>query len=391
MGCPTSLDRESVRRVCLDAAANAHAAERAFVASMAWGHGSVGYGRWRTGRILADTSDAGAQLRDVAKTLAGDGAVAAYRRLASYADCRLEGLGPAFGTKYLYFVQPPRRSPRALILDALVADWLDRETDLGLRAGAWSVATYERYLGVMHEWAASLDCSPDELESCMFRAMATERGNQWGGATPTIPGKGAVAPRRPDVVVASRRLVHLTPAAIKGGTLIQEPFRTDVYTGLVRAAVDGRLVAYSDLLPGDPRHVAEWAKYEEPQNEGPAKHRRDLSAERAILAEQREAVIQMRQDLVIDLAEAKKRIGLLNDQDAALNPPPRSRVPTILVERNGRMVYVVPLDLDFMAWEPARLNGILRSLWSAVELDKDYTPIRAIWRDPSTRKERLST
>ena len=36
---------------------------------------------------------------------------------------------------------------------------------------------------------------------------------------------------------------------------MQGPFRTDVYAGLVRAAVDGRLVAYSDLLPGDPRHV----------------------------------------------------------------------------------------------------------------------------------------
>jgi hypothetical protein len=79
-------------------------------------------------------------------------------------------------------------------------------------------------------------------------------------------------------------------------------------------------------------------------------------------------------------------VGTRLDQDAALNPPPRSRVPTTLVERNGRMVYVVPLDLDFMAWEPARLNGIFRSLWSAVELDKDYHPIRAIWRDPSTRR-----
>ena len=165
------------------------------------------------------------------------------------------GLGPAFGTKYLYFTQPPPQGPRALIVDALVTEWLDRETDLGFAAGAFSVPTYGRYLEMMHDWAASLGCEPDELESCMFRAIATERGSQWGGAAINTPGAGSGTRRRRNRAAAIKPPGRLTPEGMKGGSRVQGPFRTDVYAGVVRAAVDGRLVAYSDLLPDDPRHV----------------------------------------------------------------------------------------------------------------------------------------
>ena len=98
---------------------------------------------------------------------AEDGASAAYERLASHKDCGLRGLGPAFGTKYIYFIQPRDQAVRALIFDRLVADWLGRETNLGLSAGAWSVAMYARYLDAMHAWASSLGCQPDDVETCI--------------------------------------------------------------------------------------------------------------------------------------------------------------------------------------------------------------------------------
>jgi len=128
--------------------------------------------------------------------------------------------------------------------------------------------------------------------------------------------------------------------------------------------------------------LAEWARYREPED-NPAAPRRDVDAERAILAEQRTAVIQMRQDLLINREEAKQRIAAINEQDAALNPPPPI-LPWTLVERHGRLVRRVVIE-DPMTLAPARFNEILRSLWKAVELSPEYLPVRAIWRDPARR------
>lgn len=178
---PSSLDRQVVRRACADAALDANSAERAFVAVMAWGYGTeVGYGPWRTHRVLTQTPDAGDRLARVARTLSEDGAISAYGRLTHDSDCRLRWLGPAFGTKYLYFCQPEGQPMTALILDSLVSTWLRREAKLDLNPIPWSVRTYQRYLEQMHLWANGLRCRPDELEHCIFREMATERNSQSG-------------------------------------------------------------------------------------------------------------------------------------------------------------------------------------------------------------------
>lgn len=58
------------------------------------------------------------------RLLAADGPLGAYESLARDSCARLRGLGPAFGTKYLYFTQPEGAATEALILDAFVARWL---------------------------------------------------------------------------------------------------------------------------------------------------------------------------------------------------------------------------------------------------------------------------
>lgn len=178
---PALIDRQIVREKCQQAAADANSAQWAFIVVMAWGYGKqVGYGPWRTHRVLSQTTSAAERLATVAQTLVDDDAVAAYGRLAHEGDCNLRGLGPAFGTKYLYFCQPIGRETTALILDSLVAQWLRQETELHLNPLRWSVATYRKYLEKMHEWAFVLKCKPDDLEYCIFRKLATERGSQWG-------------------------------------------------------------------------------------------------------------------------------------------------------------------------------------------------------------------
>jgi hypothetical protein len=176
---PRGLDRSSLQKVGTSAADDPVSAEFAFIAVMAWGFGNVGYGPFRTKRILTETPGAADRLRSVAEAVARNGAIAGYHRLAT--DCRLRYLGPAFGTKFLYFTQPTDRRPRALILDAFVSRWLGRETSRNFDVAAWSESTYAQYLDLIHGWAAKLGCEPDLLEYSMFQQIANERGSQWAG------------------------------------------------------------------------------------------------------------------------------------------------------------------------------------------------------------------
>ena len=175
---PTLLERAAIRSFCADASTGTRSAERALVAVMVWGQGNRGYGRFRTSRILS-AAHASERLCSVARTLAADGPLAAYRRLADPADCGIANLGAAFGTKYLYFCQPSGQETTALILDKNLADWLLVNAGLHVRSQPWSEPRYAAYLRQMHAWAAELACAPDEVELCIFQAMANESGGQW--------------------------------------------------------------------------------------------------------------------------------------------------------------------------------------------------------------------
>ena len=89
-------------------------------------------------------------------------------------------LGPAFGTKYLHFCQPTGQPGRALILDAFAAEGLQRFAETSLDPIPWAEPTYRTYLRLMHTWAGALKIDPEDLEYCIFKAIADERGSQWG-------------------------------------------------------------------------------------------------------------------------------------------------------------------------------------------------------------------
>ena len=174
---PKRLDRDVVRTVASNAHSGPTEAVVAFVATMTWGFGSVGYGPHRVRRVLETTPTAPVLLHAVARTLAADGPLAAYARLAR--DCRLKFLGPAFGTKYLAFCQPSGQPLVALIHDELVSAWLARNGRPDLESSSWSVPTYAAYLAQLHAWATDLGCSAETVEYLIFQAEADERGNQW--------------------------------------------------------------------------------------------------------------------------------------------------------------------------------------------------------------------
>jgi hypothetical protein len=126
-GLPDRLTRPVVRGACQRAADAPADAAPAFLTVMAWGYGQVGYGPFRVRRLLDGTANADAQLQAAAGMLSEGGPVEAYALLGDNGVPRLARLGPAFGTKFLYFCSPAGKRP-ALILDRLTGirdkrDW----------------------------------------------------------------------------------------------------------------------------------------------------------------------------------------------------------------------------------------------------------------------------
>lgn len=174
---PPTLDRAALQPICSSATMSPEAAAAAFVAVLAWGYGRVGYGVWRAKQALS-TPHAAEYLRDAAKSLQHEGALAGYATLAQRSH-RLPYFGPAFGTKFLAFCSPAADPKPALILDVLVSKWLMRNAGLSVNPVPWDIETYGTYLGLMYRWSATLSAPPEALELCIFSAESTRVGNQW--------------------------------------------------------------------------------------------------------------------------------------------------------------------------------------------------------------------
>ncbi|WP_327191117.1 hypothetical protein [Streptomyces xinghaiensis] len=191
----TAVDSASVSRAevvaAVRAAEQSESWAEAFVATQVWGYGVTGYGPYRTRQVLAQPS-AEAVLTEAVSLLVDEGAVAAYEVLNT-----LDGLGPAFLTKFLYFTGlalSEVKGPRPLILDSALAGVLRRHaTKVGRAVGyewseaiakwiwgdsGWSPHRYDVYLQWMYAAndqlaAASIDwpAAPDVLELALFSAV----------------------------------------------------------------------------------------------------------------------------------------------------------------------------------------------------------------------------
>ena len=175
-GLPDPLSRDDVTNLVRGLPETDDGAVAAFVACMAWGYGKTGYGRTRTLAVLNSSRSVPTKLAE-ARRIASEGGLRAafdsYEFLAG--DGRLHNLGPAFGTKYIFF-----HNHEGLILDRLTADWYHRASGVDLKPTVWSPKNYREYLAFMGGWAETLGITPQELEQIAFTQMSRERGNQWG-------------------------------------------------------------------------------------------------------------------------------------------------------------------------------------------------------------------
>ncbi|MFE3281748.1 hypothetical protein ACFXJJ_01340 [Streptomyces sp. NPDC059233] len=162
----------------------------ALTASYVWGQGRTGYGPHRLKSVLAEPNVADVLSR-AGSALSNDGAVTAYRIL----NKAVTGLGPAFFTKLLYFLDlatDAPGAPRALVLDQRVARVVRAHAartalEIGLPSaadvaawtwsdGGWTPHRYEVYLHWITAASEQLAASgigwpagnPDLLELALF-------------------------------------------------------------------------------------------------------------------------------------------------------------------------------------------------------------------------------
>lgn len=177
---PDRLDRRAVAQIVEDNATTSPVGS--FAASMVWGHGNSGYGAHRTAAILQNDRSQGAPLSNAVvskleqsiEVSRAQGAVEGYRYLNNRSRGKIAGLGPAFFTKWLFFVTARgdvESDNAAPVLDKLVIDWMNRN-GVSLRAG--QTADYQRYVDTLREWGAPHALSPAAVEERIFRVLRND-------------------------------------------------------------------------------------------------------------------------------------------------------------------------------------------------------------------------
>lgn len=185
------VDRGTVRALCAPDTLRTSGGDiddtavvKAFLASMIWGYGLVGYGPYRTERILTRGSTVSdkqkiEQLVEIAGIAQSKGGVAAFDHVATErrgGTAYLKFLGPALGTKFVYFLTKASNVSTTPVFDSVVHGWLQKHAP---EAGSfsllwWDTSSYERYVDLLRSWAAELSLlagrslDADVLEFLMF-------------------------------------------------------------------------------------------------------------------------------------------------------------------------------------------------------------------------------
>lgn len=176
---PGVITRGNVKALSVEAIHDHTKVRKLFLASMIWGYGRVGMGPWRTSRMLTDPSAPQRLFQTaIAKVTVGQ-ALNAYRQF------RLNYCGPAFFTKFFYFIGlGAGLEPLPLILDRRVAKAFkklteDEELDFGDFVNCYETngcikninrdpEGYIHYIEIMNQWAHEIGCRADAIEYFLF-------------------------------------------------------------------------------------------------------------------------------------------------------------------------------------------------------------------------------
>lgn len=163
----------------------------ALIAAMAWGHGDSGYGPYRTACVLTgQRAPRGLpasrpvldRLKVSAELTQTRGVVDAFRYLNNPGG-HILGLGPAFFTKWLYFVSASEGHDSATvapILDERVRCWLAHHADVRLQLGR--TVDYAEYVALLTSWGVRYGRTPVQVETSIFRLARKDTSSECGRA-----------------------------------------------------------------------------------------------------------------------------------------------------------------------------------------------------------------
>jgi hypothetical protein len=166
--CPRQVTRGDLFKMAVAAKDSGEGRDlcRLFVGVMAWGYGTGGRGAWRTAKMIATPGYMELIKRTFDQIIEG-------KILESYRGFLLNWCGPAYFTKYFYFIgRGCGVSGYPLILDSRVKNALEIiGIDLRqfVKPSGWYPEGYYRYVQAMHEWAGDLGCDADQIEYFLFK------------------------------------------------------------------------------------------------------------------------------------------------------------------------------------------------------------------------------
>jgi|SRR5699024_1054924 len=193
----TGLDTDRLdRRQAVEISPPVESEEQAvevFLLAMLWGYGLGGLGPFRTRRVL-DQPNAKSELFEVARKAQAKGGLDAFRlvedRRNRSSGAFLKWLGPAFGTKFIYFltakIDPKTPTP---VMDSVVSNWFQINAPRRpLRVDFWHSPSYELFLESLNEWAANLSHrhgQPVRVDDVEYLIFASD-SNFGGPEAPTV-------------------------------------------------------------------------------------------------------------------------------------------------------------------------------------------------------------
>lgn len=181
---PNTVDRTSTA-AAVDACVRRGAFAEAFIGCMIWGHGHTGYGPYRTACILSGSEEPSgkpvdttvvSRLRTSVEQFNTGGSMEAYRYLNN--EGHIRGLGPAFFTKWLYFISAgntPYGAQAAPVLDDLVTGWLRTHASIPLQQGKTS--DYAKYVELLDYWGEAHGRTRVQVEEAIIRLIRNDGAN----------------------------------------------------------------------------------------------------------------------------------------------------------------------------------------------------------------------
>src|SRR5699024_9543420 len=184
------IDRKQAVQLSPHKVTNEQEAVQVFLLAMLWGYGLVGYGPFRTRRII-DRPEAVAELLEVAQVAQRDGALVAFQLIADRrsrgSNSFLKALGPAFGSMYIYVLTatsyPDKPAP---VVGAVAYRWFRKHAASSEpRVEFWHTPSYKQFLDC-HEGCASditqllgQEVRLDDVEYLISAEGSRFEGNDW--------------------------------------------------------------------------------------------------------------------------------------------------------------------------------------------------------------------